>query len=132
MKKMTIYATRPRQLFGNTDDVNFLNCLHNKFNAKGQVLAEGHDFKYLPSLDMYSKMEKIVSKVDKVIVLHVDGFIDQNQYYEVSIALTNNITVLAQNINSRVSKKVGGFEKFFISATNKGAILKFTDITPNL
>jgi len=131
MKKTTIYASRPRQLFGNTDDVNFLNCLHNKFNAKGQVLAEGHDFKYLPSLDMYSKIEKIVSKVDKVIVLHVDGLIDQNQYYEVMIALIHNIPVLAKNINSRVANKVVGFEKYFDTTIKKGAILKFTGIAPN-
>lgn len=131
MKNIIIYASRPRKLFGSKEDLNFLNCLNNSFKSKAKVLTEGHDFKYVPCIDMYSEIEKIVCKMDKVILLHVDGVIDQNQYYEVIIAIMHNIPVLAKNINSRVIKKVVGFEKYFDSATYKGAMLKLVDISPN-
>lgn len=130
MKKLTIYASRPRKLFGSTFDLNFLKCLEDKFASETKIIVEGHDFKYLPSIDMMSKIEKIVSNVDKLIVLHIDGVIDQNQYYEVMIALMHNIPVLAKNLNGRETKEAIGFVKYFDTKINKGAILKFKGITP--
>lgn len=130
MKKLTIYASRPRKLFGSTFDLNFLKCLEDKFASETKIIVEGHDFKYLPSIDMMSKIEKIVSNVDKLIVLHIDGVIDQNQYYEVTIALMENITVFAINIRSSLVKEVIGFDKYFDTTINKGAILKFKGNTP--
>lgn len=131
MRKMVIYTSRPRKLFGSNEDVSFLDCMQKAFNSKANLLVEGHDFNYIKSIDMFSKIEKIVSTADKVMVLHIDGVIDQNQYYEVMIALTHNITVLAKNANSKDIKRVDGFEKYFESTINKGAILKLTNITPN-
>lgn len=130
MKKITIYASRPRKMFGSTFDLDFLKCLKYKFNSNTKIIAEGHDFKYVPSIDMMSKIEKIVSNVDKLIVLHIDGVIDQNQYYEVTIALMENIPVFAINIRSSVVKEVIGFDKYFDTTINKGAILKFKGNTP--
>ena len=131
MRNKTYYASRPRKLFGSTFDLDFLKFLKDKFNSNTKIIAEGYDFKYVPSLDMVSKIEKIVSNVDKLIVLHIDGLIDQNQYYEVTIALMENIPVLGMNIKSSVTKEVIGFDNYFATTINKGAILKFKGNTPN-
>ncbi len=131
MRNMTYYASRPRADYGSKEDVNFLTCINKIFKLNSNVLAEGHDFKYVPSIDMYSKIDKIVSKVDKVIVLHKNGIIDLNQYYEVSSALFNKIPVLAININGRITKKVEGFQKLHLSGINKKVILKLVDVLPN-
>lgn len=131
MRNMTYYASRPRADYGSKEDVNFLTCINKIFKLNSNVLAEGHDFKYVPSIDMYSKIDKIVSKVDKVIVLHKNGIIDLNQYYEVSSALFNKIPVLAININGRITKKVEGFQKLHLSGFNKKVVLKLADVLPN-
>lgn len=131
MRNMTYYASRPRADYGSKEDVNFLTCINKIFKLNSNVLAEGHDFKYVPSIDMYSKIDKIVSKVDKVIVLHKNGIIDLNQYYEVSSALFNKIPVLAININGRITKKVEGFQKLHLSGFNKKVVLKLVDVLPN-
>lgn len=131
MRNMTYYASRPRADYGSKEDVNFLTCINRIFKLNSNVLAEGHDFKYVPSIDMYSKIDKIVSKVDKVIVLHKNGIIDLNQYYEVSSALFNKIPVLAININGRITKKVEGFQKLHLSGFNKKVVLKLVDVLPN-
>jgi hypothetical protein len=131
MRNMTYYASRPRADYGSKEDVNFLTCINKIFKSNSNVLAEGHDFKYVPSIDMYSKIDKIVSKVDKVIVLHKNGIIDLNQYYEVSSALFNKIPVLAININGRITKKVEGFQKLHLSGFNKKVVLKLVDVLPN-
>lgn len=129
--KNLFYASRPRKQYGSKEDVLFISCLNSLKNGNVEVLIEGHDFKYIPALNLKCKIEKIVSKVDKVIVLHNDGAIDQNQYLEVGIALTHNIPVLAMNINGRVIKKAVGFLKYYQSAIHKKVILDLVDITPN-
>ena len=60
MKKMTIYTSRPRALYGSKEDVNFLSCFNKPIYEGKIILSEGHDFKYVPSIDMYSKIDKLV------------------------------------------------------------------------
>ncbi len=131
MRNITYYASRPRAFYGSREDVNFLTCINKIFNTNSNLLVEGHDFKYVPSIDMFGKIEKIVSKVDKVIVLHQNGIIDLNQYYEISSALFNKVPVLAININGRITKKVEGFQKLHLSGINKKVVLKLVDVLPN-
>ena len=131
MKNIIVYASRPRKFYASKEDVKFLTCLKKTFNNKGDVLVEGHDFKYLPCINLKYRIEKIVSKVDKVMVLHNDGAIDQNQYFEVMSALIHNIPVMAININGRKIKKVKGIDRYFDVGINKRAILALVDIPPN-
>jgi hypothetical protein len=130
MKDIISYASRPRKIYTSKEDVQFLTCLEKIFKNEGNVLAEGHDFKYVPSINLKCKIEKIVSKVDRVMVLHIDGVIDQNQYYEVMIALMHNIPVLAINVNGQKVKKVNGIRRYYEAGLNKRAILKLNDILP--
>jgi hypothetical protein len=131
MRNITYYASRPRAFYGSKEDVNFLTCINKIFKSNSNILVEGHDFKYVPSMDMFGKIEKIVSKVDKVIVLHQNGIIDLNQYYEISSALFNKVPVLAININGRITKKVEGFQKLHLSGIKKKVVLKLVDVLPN-
>lgn len=131
MKNTVLYASRPTSLYGSKEDVKFINCLNNQKKGNMEILVEGHDFKYIPSINLKHKIEKIVSKVDRVFVLHNNGIIDQKQYFEVVIALLHNIPVLALNLNGRIIKKVVGIEKYFDAGIKKRAVLKLADILPN-
>jgi hypothetical protein len=131
MKKMTIYTSRPRALYGSKEDVNFLSCFKKPIYKDKIILAEGHDFKYVPSIEMYPKIDKLVSLVDNVMVLHRDGIIDVNQYYEVIVALMQSVPVYGKNINGRKTQKVIGIKKFYESGIKKRAILEFSDSTQN-
>jgi hypothetical protein len=128
MKKKTIYTSRPRALYGSKEDLNFLSCFNKPFYYDKIILAEGHDFKYVPSIDMYPKIDKLVSLVDNVMVLHRDGIIDVNQYYEVIVALMHSVPVFAKNINGRKTQKVIGIKKFYVSGIRKRAIMELVDI----
>lgn len=131
MKNTVLYASRPTSLYGSKEDVKFINCLNNQKKGNMEILVEGHDFKYIPSINLKHKIEKIVSKFDRVFVLHNNGIIDQKQYFEVVIALLHNIPVLALNLNGRIIKKVVGIEKYFDAGIKKRAVLKLADILPN-
>ena len=131
MKNTVLYASRPTSLYGSKEDVKFINCLNNQKKGNMEILVEGHDFKYIPSINIKHKIEKIVSKVDRVFVLHDNGIIDQKQYFEVVIALLHNIPVLAFNLNGRIIKKVVGIEKYFDAGIKKRAVLKLADVLPN-
>jgi hypothetical protein len=131
MKNIIIYGSRPRKFYTSNEDVKFIEYVKKNYKNKGDILLEGHDFKYIPCFTLKCKIEKIVSKVDKVIVLHIDGVIDQNQYYEVFSALMHNIQVLALNVNGRKIKKVEGISRYFDAGINKRAILELVDISPN-
>jgi len=131
MKNTVLYASRPTSLYGSKEDVKFISCLNNLKKGNIEILAEGHDFKYIPSINLKHKIEKIVSKVDKVYVLHDNGIIDQKQYFEVMIALLYKIPVLALNINGRITKRIVGIEKYFDAGIRKRAVLKFDNILPN-
>jgi hypothetical protein len=131
MKNTVLYASRPTSLYGSKEDVKFINCLNNLKKGNMEILVEGHDFKYIPSINIKHKIEKIVSKVDRVFVLHDNGIIDQKQYFEVVIALLHNIPVLALNINGRMTKRVVGIEKYFDAGIKKRAVLKFAVVLPN-
>jgi hypothetical protein len=128
MKKTTIYTSRPRALYGSKEDLNFLSCFNKPFYNDKIIIAEGHDFKYVPSIDMYSKIDKLVSLVDNVMVLHRDGIIDVNQYYEVIVALMKSVPVFGKNINGRKTQKVIGIKKFYVSGIRKRAIMELVDI----
>jgi basic membrane lipoprotein Med (substrate-binding protein (PBP1-ABC) superfamily) len=131
MKNIIIYGSRPRKMYASKEDVKFMTYLKKLANNKGDILADGHDFKFVPSISLNYKIEKIVCKVDKVMVLHIDGVIDQNQYYEVISALMHNIPVIALNVNGRKIKKVEGISRYFDAGINKRAILALVDIPPN-
>ena len=131
MKNTILYASRPTSLYGSKEDVKFISCLNNLKKGNIEILAEGHDFKYIPSINLKHKIEKIVSKVDKVYVLHDNGIIDQKQYFEVVIALLHNIPVLALNINGRITKRVMDIEKYFDAGIKKRAVLKLANVFPN-
>jgi hypothetical protein len=128
MKKITIYTSRPRALYGSIEDVNFLSCFNKPFYQDKIILAEGHDFKYVHSIEMYPKIDKLVSLVDNVMVLHRNGIIDVNQYYEVIVALMQNVPVFGININGRKTQKVIGIKKIYESGIRKRAILELIDI----
>jgi hypothetical protein len=131
MKNILLYASRPTSLYGSKEDVKFISCLNNLKKGNIEILVEGHDFKYIPSINLKHKIEKIVSKVDKVYVLHDNGIIDQKQYFEVVIALLHNIPVIALNINGRITKRVVDIEKYFNAGIKKKAVLKLANIPPN-
>jgi hypothetical protein len=131
MKNTLLYASRPSSLYGSKEDVKFISSLNKQKEGNAEILAEGHDFKYIQSINLRHKIEKIVSKVDKVYVLHDYGIIDQKQYFEVMIALIHNIPVLALNINGRITKRVVGIEKYFDAGIRKRATLKLADVLPN-
>ena len=131
MKNTVLYASRPTSLYGSKEDVKFISCLNNLKKGDMEILVEGHDFKYIPSINLKHKIEKIVSKVDRVFILHENGIIDQKQYFEVVIALLHNIPVLALNINGRIIKKVMGIEKYFDAGIKNRAVLKLDDVLPN-
>ena len=131
MKNTVLYASRPTSLHGSKEDVKFISSLNNLKKGNMEILVEGHDFKYIPSINLKHKIEKIVSKVDRVFVLHNNGIIDQKQYFEVVIALLHNIPVLALNLNGRIIKKVVRIKKYFDAGIKKRAVLKLADILPN-
>ena len=128
MKKITIYTSRPRALYGSKEDVNFLSCFNKPIYKDKTILSEGHDFKYVHSIDMCPKIDKLVSLVDNVIVLHRDGIIDVNQYYEVIVALMKSVPVFGKNIKGRKTQKVIGIKKIFKSGIRKRAMLELVDL----
>jgi hypothetical protein len=131
MINKVLYASRPISLYGSKEDVIFFSCINCFKKGNFEILAEGHDFKFIKSIKLRHKIEKIVSKVDMVFVLHDNGIIDQKQYFEVITALLNNIPIMALNINGRITKRVVGIAKYFNAGIKKKAILKLVDILPN-
>ena len=62
MKNTVLYASRPTSLHGSKEDVKFISSLNNLKKGNMEILVEGHDFKYIPSINLKHKIEKIVSK----------------------------------------------------------------------
>ncbi len=131
MKNVIFYASRPSILHGSKEDVTFMSCINILKKRNIEILAEGHDFKYIQSINLKQKIEKIVCKIDRMFVLHDEGIIDHKQYLEVLIALNHKIPILAMDIKGRKIRKVIGIEKYFNSGTRKKAILKLIDVLPN-
>lgn len=128
MKKITIYACRPRHVYKSSDDTRFLNYIKNCFN-NSELLIEGQDFNYVKSLYMSDKIEKIVTKSNMVLVLHYNTAVDKYQYLEIAEAIINRVPTFAVDIKAKAIKKVIGFEKIFKAGNKRYATLNMNDIT---
>lgn len=102
----SIYISRPRKIYSSKEDMYFITHVAKYSNKEGKILFDENKFKNSPISNFITDLENKVSRVDRVFVLHENGIIDQNQFFEVLFALIRNIPIFGVNVNETETKRV--------------------------